>query len=76
MASEHGRLDIRGVVCPMTWVQTSMRLATMATGEHLTVFVDEGDPMRNLPRSVKEAGHRITEVSREGDDYVVTIEKG
>lgn len=57
-----GRLDLRGTPCPMNFVKTKLALEEMGPGEVLEVILDEGEPMRNVPRAVKEEGHRIVRV--------------
>lgn len=69
-------LDLRGVVCPMNFVKTKLKLEELAPGELLEVLLDEGEPIQNVPRSANEEGHKILDVEREGSYYRVTIEKG
>lgn len=70
------KLDLHGVICPLNFVQTKLALEELAPGEHLEVILDEGDAMLNVPRSVKEEGHRIVQVVLLGETYRVIIEKG
>ena len=53
-------LDIRDVTCPLTWVRTKLALEAMAPGEELLVLLNPGEPMENVPRSAREAGHEVT----------------
>ena len=69
-------LDITGLRCPLTWVKTKMKLEELSNGEQLLVLIDPGEPIENLPRSVKDEGHRIMKLTREGERYLVLIEKG
>ncbi len=52
-------LDLRGVICPYNFVKTKLKLETMKAGEVLAVILDEGDPIRNVPRSVSDDGHQV-----------------
>lgn len=70
------RLDLHGVVCPLNFVKTKLAIETLSAGELLEVILDEGDAMLNVPRSVKEEGHRIVKVTPLGETYSVIIEKG
>ena len=56
-------IDLRGVACPLNWVKTKLRLEEMEPGEVLEVLLDDGDPIRNVPRSVRAEGHRIVAVT-------------
>lgn len=49
-------LDLRGVICPYNFVKTKLKLETMKQGQVLSVLLDEGDPIRNVPRSVENEG--------------------
>jgi TusA-related sulfurtransferase len=52
-------LDLRGVICPYNFVKTKLKLESMAPGQVLSVILDEGDPIRNVPRSVSDDGHTV-----------------
>ena len=68
-------IDIRGMVCPMTWVKTKMELQKLNSGDCLKVLIDDGPPIENLPRSVKEDGHKIVKLKCLGEYYEVIIKK-
>lgn len=70
-------LDLRGVLCPLNWVCTKLKLEEMEPGEVLEVILDDGEPMRNVPRSLKAEGHRITRVENRGDGtYKLVVQCG
>lgn len=52
-------LDLRGVICPYNFVKTKLKLEAMEPGQVLSVLLDEGDPIRNVPRSVENEGHTV-----------------
>lgn len=68
-------IDLRGVLCPMNFVKTKLKLEGMESGEVLEVFLDDGEPMRSVPRSIKEEGHKIIKVDNLGKDYRILIKK-
>lgn len=68
-------LDLRGVVCPINFVKTKLKLEELNQGDELEVLLDEGEPTKNVPRSVREEGHKILELKREREHYRVLIEK-
>ncbi len=72
------QLDLRGVLCPINFVQTKLQLEEMDTGQVLEVTLDDGEPMRNVPRSVKQEGHEIIKVEKleNGRYYRLWIKKG
>lgn len=68
-------LDLRGVVCPMNFVKTKLKLEELQPGEKLEVLLDAGEPVENVPRSAREEGHKVLSLEREGEHYRVVIEK-
>ena len=52
-------LDLRGVICPYNFVKTKLKLETMDPGQTLAVILDDGDPIKNVPRSVSDDGHTV-----------------
>ncbi|NOY36734.1 MAG: sulfite reductase subunit beta (hemoprotein) [Chlorobi bacterium] len=67
--------DYRGVLCPMNFVKTKMDLASIKSGEILEILLDDGEPIENVPGSVKSEGHRILEQNKIDDYWSVKIEK-
>lgn len=53
--------DLRGVACPMNFVQTKIQLSQMKSGEILEIWLDDGQPINNVPGSVRNEGHSILE---------------
>ena len=43
----------------MNYVRVKLRLETLAAGQVLEAFVDEGQASRNVPRSAAEEGHEV-----------------
>lgn len=68
-------LDLRGVVCPTNFVKTKLKLEEMNAGEILEIVIDAGEPMANVPRSIKEEGHKIIKVEKLDDHFHLWIEK-
>jgi len=61
-------LDITSYVCPMTFVRTKLLLEQMEPGETAVVRLNGGEPLQNVPRSVRELGHEILSLEPEGGD--------
>ncbi len=68
-------LDLRGVLCPINFVKTKLKLESMAEGEVLEVVLDSGEPIQNVPKSLKDEGHKIIEVKKESDHFRLKIRK-
>jgi TusA-related sulfurtransferase len=68
-------LDLRGVICPYNFVKTKLKLETMDQGQVLAVLLDDGDPIKNVPRSVENEGHTVLAQNRIGSSYRVLIRR-
>ncbi|HAG50775.1 MAG: tRNA methyltransferase [Deltaproteobacteria bacterium GWC2_42_51] len=68
-------LDLRGILCPINFVKTKLKLETMDVGQVLEVVLDDGEPIQNVPKSIKEEGHKIVEVKKEGEHFRLKIQK-
>lgn len=69
-------LDITQDTCPITFVKTKLKLEELAPGEVLEVILNDGEPIQNVPRSVKGEGHKIIGVTQLGEKFRLLIEKG
>ena len=69
------RVDLTGAVCPMTFVRFKLEIEKIAPGEAIEIILKEGEQMQNVPRSVKEEGHRIESVRQEEDGYHLVVRK-
>ncbi len=52
-------LDLRGVMCPLNYVKTKLKLEMMDAGQRLEVWLDAGAPIKNVPMSLRNDGHKI-----------------
>lgn len=67
--------DLRGVACPMNFVKTKMELSKMAPGERLEVWLDGGEPIENVPGSVKAEGHIVLSQTQGNGYWSLLIQK-
>jgi tRNA 2-thiouridine synthesizing protein A len=68
-------LDLSGVPCPINFVKTKLKLEELAVGDLLEVILDDGEPIGNVPRAVKDEGHKVLKVEPEGERFRVLIER-
>ena len=70
------RVDITDVVCPMTFVKAKVALEEMDEGQVLAVKMNDGEPVQNVPRSIKEEGHQILKLDTNDDGtYTLFVKK-
>jgi sulfite reductase (ferredoxin) len=68
--------DYRGVACPMNFVKTKLVLESMRSGQTLAILLDDGEPIQNVPNSVKLEGHTILSQEKQDEGYwKVSIKK-
>jgi sulfite reductase (ferredoxin) len=70
--------DLRGVACPLNYVKTKLKLEMMDAGEKLEVWLDAGEPIKNVPLSVKNDGHLVhfqEPLEPEAAHYRILVEK-
>ena len=70
--------DLRGVACPLNYVKTKLKLEMMDAGEKLEVWLDAGEPIKNVPLSLKNDGHLVhlqEALEPEGSHYRILVEK-
>lgn len=68
-------LDLRGTVCPFNYVKTKLKLEEIGNKDVLEVTIDDGEPIRNVPRSIKEDGYKILSITKFGNSFKLLIEK-
>lgn len=68
-------LDLTADVCPMTFVKTKLMLEELEVGDLLEVTLSGGEPLENVPNSVRNEGHKIISIEQIGDKFKLLIEK-
>ena len=63
-------------VCPVTFVKAKVALEEMDEGQVLAVKMNDGEPVQNVPRSIKEEGHQILKLNTNDDGtYTLFVKK-
>jgi len=69
-------LDLKGEVCPYTFVKSKLALEEMESGQVLRVIVDNRGSAENVPRSLSSEGHQILNIAMLNDtDWAITVRK-
>ena len=62
-------LDLRGLLCPLTWARTRYALAKLQAGAELRVVLDHRPAVPDIKRNAEELGDEVVS-SRESDPGV------
>lgn len=68
-------LDLKGTPCPVNYVKAKLVLEGLESGSILELFLDEGEPMDNVPRSLESDGHKILKIEKLDNFYRVLVKK-
>lgn len=69
-------VDITDVVCPVTFVKAKVALEELDDGRILAIRMNDGEPVQNVPRSIKEEGHQILKLNTNDDGtYTLIVKK-
>ena len=70
------QVDITDVVCPVTFVKAKVALEELDDGQILAIKMNDGEPVQNVPRSIKEEGHKILKlIDNEDGTYNLIVKK-
>ncbi len=68
-------IDLRGISCPTNFVKAKLALETVENGATVQFLLDDGEPVKNVPRSLKDDGHKLLGLQETDGHYVLTLEK-
>ena len=70
-------IDLRGISCPTNFVKAKLALEDFETGTEVEILIDDGEPVKNVPRSLKVEGHKLLALREASEGhYILTVEKG
>ncbi len=61
-------LDITEAACPMTFVRTKLLIESMEPGQVAEVRLMGAEPLKNVPRSIRQYGHTVLKLEPEEAD--------
>jgi TusA-related sulfurtransferase len=69
-------VDITDVVCPLTFVKAKVAMEELEVGQILSVRLNDGEPVQNVPRSMKEEGHQVLKlIDNKDGTYNLIVKK-
>ena len=67
-------LNLKGKICPYTFIESMLALEEMEVGEVLRVIVDYAPAVCDVPKSLKNEGYEILDVSPINDkDWAILV---
>jgi len=67
------QLDLRGTPCPLNFVRAKLRLEKMLPGSLLEVWLDPGEPIEQVPDSLRMEGYGIEQIEDRTEFFVLQV---
>lgn len=74
-AFSNGVVDLRGVRCPLGSVRARLVMLGLEAGEEVSLWVDDGEPIENVPRTLVEEGDRILFREKKKNYWEIRVRK-
>lgn len=69
-------INIKGEVCPYTFVKSKLTLEGMDAGKILKIIIDHEPATKNVPGSMENEGHKVLEVIKiNSTDWHIIVQK-
>ncbi len=68
-------LDLRGTPCPINFVRTKLRLEQMPADSLLEVWLDPGEPIEQVPDSLKMAGYQLESIENRQEFFALLVRR-
>lgn len=68
-------LDLRGTPCPINFVRTKLQLEKMSPGSLLEVWLDPGEPVEQVPDSLRMEGYIVESLTDCSDYFALRVRR-
>ena len=69
-------INIKGLVCPYTFVKSKLAIESMEVGQILEILLDSEEASRNIPKSMEDHGQKVLKVEKINEtDWILQIKK-
>jgi TusA-related sulfurtransferase len=69
-------INIKGLVCPYTFVKSKLAIESMEIGQVLEILLDNEEATRNIPKSMEDHGQTVLKIEKINDsDWILCIRK-
>ncbi len=70
------KINIKGLVCPYTFVKSKLAIEDMQVGQTLEILLDYEEASRSIPKSMEDHGQTVLKVEKINDtDWIIQIRK-
>ena len=69
-------LNLKGEICPMTFVKTKLAIERLNSGERIKVIFNSSEAKINVPKSLKELNYKVITINDiDENNFYIVIEK-
>ena len=69
-------INIKGLVCPYTFVKAKLAIESMEVGQILEILRDYEEASRSIPKSMEDHGQKVLKVEKVNEtDWILQIKK-
>ena len=69
-------LNLKGEICPMTFVKTKLAIERLNSGERIKVIFNSSEAKINVPKSLKELNYKVITINDiDKNNFYIIIEK-
>lgn len=70
------KINIKGLVCPYTFVKSKIAVEDLEVGQVLEILLDYEEASRSIPKSMEDHGQKVLKVEKISDtDWVIQVRK-
>ena len=73
--AQNRTVDLRGVACPLNFVKAKLELEKVQIGQSISILLDEGEPIRNVPASFISHGQEVLRTDKKDEYYIVEVKR-
>ena len=69
-------INIKGLVCPYTFVKAKLAIESMEVGQILEILLDYEEASRSIPKSMEDHGQKVLKIDKINEtDWILQIKK-
>lgn len=69
-------INIKGLVCPYTFVKSKIAIEDMDVGQVLEILLDYEEASRSIPKSMEDHGQKVLKIEKiNATDWIIAVRK-